>query len=229
MCESEDVQKDFSEQRDQAIDDIIQTLRNMGNVHCLREQDEAMRYYTEVTNLRATKSCSKVDFGEDSSAMCSASPGNGAEEDTSTLMPELNEDMKALDDMFRSISFPSQQESNEMWPSSRKSPLGSAAENSTSSRTKRRKGDGVQGSITGHESEPLRRSTSIGLPFSGNELSEALERYRSVLHNHKGHSLEQHKERLNSFALRLDLSTSKVKDSGSRSSVEDDLELAVEI
>jgi hypothetical protein len=38
-------------QHDRAIDEIITTLRNMDNVHSIRgESDEAMRYFTEVTN-----------------------------------------------------------------------------------------------------------------------------------------------------------------------------------
>ena len=230
--ENEYVLEEFSEQRDQAIDDIIHTLRNMGNVHSLRgEQDEAMRYYTEVTNLRATKTSNRVpEQGEDSSTLFS-SLGNGTEtEDTSTLMSEINEDMKALDDMFRTISFRAQHDSTEMWPNSTKStPLGSAAENSTSPRNKRSKGDGVQGGFTTMESEPFRRSTSLGFPTSGNDLSEALELYRSVLQNHRGPSLEQHKERLNSLALRVDLLIGGAKESGSRGSHADNLELAVEI
>ncbi|KAL7559985.1 hypothetical protein ACA910_013482 [Epithemia clementina (nom. ined.)] len=235
---SENGHEEFAAQRDQAIDDIIHTLRNMGNVHSLRgEQDEAMRYYTEVTNLRATKTGNNnarhEQQGEDSSTLLS-SIGNGAEtEDTSTLMSEINEDMKALDDMFRSISFRSQQESTEMWPNPRKStPLGSAAENSTSPRSKRRKGD--QGDQRGFnstslESEPFRRTTTLGFPSSGNELSEALDLYRSVLQNHRGPSLEQHKERLNSLAVRVDLMRSGAKESGGRGSRVENLELALEI
>ena len=241
---TEHVHEEFAEQRDKAIDDIIHTLRNMGNVHSLRgEQDEAMRYYTEVTNLRATKTGSnnarleqQQQQGEDSSTMLS-SIGNGAEtEDTSTLMSEINEDMKALDDMFRSISFRSQPDSTEMWSNGRKStPLGTTAENSTSPRSKRRKGDhgehrGFNNSSSSMEGEPFRRSTTLGFPTSGNELSEALELYRSVLHNHRGPSLADHKERLNSLALRVDLLLSGAKETGGgRGNRVASLELAVEI
>ena len=54
-------------QHDKAIDEIVNTLRNMGNVHSLRgEQDEAMRYYTEVTSLRAQKRSSNMSVGPSS-------------------------------------------------------------------------------------------------------------------------------------------------------------------
>jgi hypothetical protein len=87
---------------DQIIDEIVNTLRNMGNVHSLRgEQDEAMRYYSEVTRLQVAwatkKDAASVGSGNDSVFW--------GDEDTSTLISELNEDVKALDDLFRSISF----------------------------------------------------------------------------------------------------------------------------
>ena len=89
--ESEDCPSEF---RDQAIDDVILTLRNMGNVHSLRgEQDEAMRYYTEVTNLKAIKT--SASGNDEKTTLLS---GFGGDEDNSTLMSEINEDVKALDD-----------------------------------------------------------------------------------------------------------------------------------
>ena len=55
------VNPEHQELRDQIIDEIVNTLRNMGNVHSLRgEQDEAMRYYSEVTGLRAAKQQRKM-------------------------------------------------------------------------------------------------------------------------------------------------------------------------
>ena len=136
---------------DATIDALVHTLRNIGNVHSLRgEQDEAMRYFTEVTTLRAQKidggyatACQDADdasvetrsflsgltstlenngnhsssiLGGSSAAatMTSAAtvttPSNNANittggDENSALMSEINEDIKALDDLFNSISF----------------------------------------------------------------------------------------------------------------------------
>jgi len=229
------------EERDHAIDEIIQTLRNMGNVHSLRgEQDEAMRYYAEVTNLRASKTSTRTgEMGGEESLLS----GFG-EEDNSTLMSEINEDVKALDDMFRSISFRNQEISNSLTDSGKRvvKPLTASTDN-TSPSSKRRKGDTVTGVLISHESEPFRRSTSLGFPATGNEMTEALETYKNVLESYKGPNLEIQKEIFNSLALRVDLlaeeltrgntnesntcdSTSKNTHGGGHAI---DLELAVEI
>lgn len=221
---------DDSEQYDQAIDDIILTLRNMGNVHSLRgEQDEAMRYYTEVTNLRATKSSSKIESGDDTTIFS----GLGGDEDNSTLMSEINEDVKALDDMFRSISFRNH-ESSSLWQGGRKSsPLSASPANTASPSSKRRKSESANGVVVGLESELFRRSSSAGFPATGNELSEALDLYSSVLEVYSGDNVEQHKETFNSLALRVDLLAENMTKPESPSSNSgtgaSDLELAVEI
>lgn len=230
MCESDGVHEEFSEHRDEAIDNLVHTLRNMGNVHSMRgEHDEAMRYYAEVTNLGATKSTCRFDLGEDTTSMMAAM-GNGGD-DTSTMMSEISEDVKALDDMFRSISFRSEQESNGLWSRTRKSnPLGSTAENCPESpRSKRRKSASGSGRFSGPDSEPFRQSTSSGSSPSGNELGEALETYRLVLVDHKGVNLEHHKECLNSFALRADISSNRPKEARTKGNRLNEFELALEI
>lgn len=219
------------ELHDRAIDEIVSTLRNMGNVHSLRgEQDEAMRYYTEVTNLRATKTASKLDASDDTTTLFS---GLGGDEDNSTLMSEINEDVKALDDMFRSISFRSR-EANSLWQSNRRAkPLTATPENRESSSNKRMKGENGGGNFVGLESEPFRRSLSLGFPAQGNDVSEALEMFKSVLESYHGSNLDQHKETFNSLALRVDLLSENIKKptspSNSDSSFANDLELALEI
>jgi len=128
---------------DDTIDALVHTLRNMGNVHSLRgEQDEAMRYFTEVTTLRNQKlaseyvtACQDADdasvetrsflsgfsAGGNVSAFSAGSAANNGgpaitpppagsttmiTDDTSTSrMSEFNEDVRALDDLFRDISF----------------------------------------------------------------------------------------------------------------------------
>ena len=220
-----------SEQQDNAIEEVIRTLRNMGNVHSLRgEQDEAMRYYTEVTNLRATKSTARMDAGDENSTLFS---GFGPDEDTSTLMSEINEDVKALDDMFRSISFRNH-ESGTSWRSAKKTtPLGSAIANSTSPSNKRRKGENVSGAFNSFESEPFRRSSSLNFLSADNQLTVALDTYRNVLDTYQGTNAEKHNETQNSLALRVDLMTEKMKNSDSsakgRSSLKEELQLAIEI
>lgn len=232
MCDAGEGTVQDSEIHDKAIDEIITTLRNMGNVHSLRgEQDEAMRYYTEVTNLRATKSSSKQDTGDDTTTLFS---GIGADEDNSTLMSEINEDVKALDDMFRSISFRSR-EATSIWQNSRKigKPLSPTPENRENLSNKRRKSDDNGSTMSGLESEPFRRSASLGFPATGNELNEALEMFKSVLESYQGLKLDQHKETFNSLALRVDLLSEQHKRPSSPASSDkgfaEDLELALEI
>lgn len=196
---------------DQAVDEVVQTLRNMGNVHSLRgEQDEAMRYYSEVTNLRATKTGSRVGIGCDSQ---SAFSGLNGEEDNSTLMSEISEDVKALDDLFRSISF----RNGDMIPTiheKRKTKPLSPSRESNSPQNKRLKSEGIHGAEASMDNEPFKRSTSLcsrGFPPTGNEVSEALELYRSVLDSYDGIHREQHLEQINSLALRADLINEKRK------------------
>jgi tetratricopeptide (TPR) repeat protein len=229
------VQVDISpELCDRAIDEINLTLRNMGNVHSLRgEQDEAMRYYTEVTNLRASKTAGTG--GADDAASTLLSGLGGAEEDNSTLMSEINEDVKALDDMFRSISFRNQEISTSPLTGHRKTskPLSATAENTHPS-SKRRKSEVGAGSVVSLESELFRRSSSLGLiGCERNELADALASYKSVLEMYKGPGLDLHKETFNSLALRVDLLAESLSRGDSSSSVNAsyamDLELTLEI
>jgi tetratricopeptide (TPR) repeat protein len=250
-------------QHDRAIDEIVNTLRNMGNVHSLRgEQDEAMRYFTEVTSLRAQKSSnisvdpSTVVDGEARSIL------SGFNDDTSTLMSEINEDVKALDDLFRSISFRNGQQG--AMGASDKASVASSTEKRKSKQTckhdsrstsKRRKSNaGSVGSSTKKtkdssssggivENEPFSRSASPSnlLPVSGNEVSEAIEMYKSILEDsYVGPRQVQHQEMLNSLSLRAELLRETRRQSaaaGSDPSSESpppstkasDLELALEI
>lgn len=187
---------DTSDEQNEAIDSIVQTLRNMGNVHSLRgEQDEAMRYYTEVTSLRAVRSSTRDSPSVSSRSKSSLSQWD---EDTSTLMSEINEDVKALDDLFRNISFRNSENSKDT-RRSRPKPL-SPNVNSDKTR-KRRRGDGLRQS---GENEPFKRSSSMGTRCN-NELMEALDIYRSVIDTGNLATRDQHKEHLNSLTLRAGL------------------------
>jgi tetratricopeptide (TPR) repeat protein len=207
----------------------------MGNVHSLRgEQDEAMRYYAEVTGLRATKSTLQDNASATDTRSLFSGLNNG--EDNSTLMSEINEDVKALDDLFRSISFRTGEGANGM--EKRKSTPLSPNSDSRSS-NKRRKGDSVPGSDA-LENEPFKRSTSIcsvNTPGTKTDLGESLEMFRTVLDTYTGPNIEQHKETCNSFSLRADLLVENRKQTASsptnrketQQSDASELELAVEI
>ena len=213
-----------TELHDQTIDAIVQTLKNMGNVHSLRgEQDEAMRYYTEVTNLRAQKSSANNGCDGTASENKSLVSGMNVGDDNSTLMSEINEDVKALDDLFNRISFRNNKgniSASEVVSQAEKrksKPLSQSPHNSGSgSSNKRRKSDAAEPD-TFVENEPFKRSiSSLGapsLPVPGNELHEALETYKSVLDKYCGMHLEQHKEYFNSLALRADIISETKKQS----------------
>jgi tetratricopeptide (TPR) repeat protein len=199
---------------DKAIDEIVSTLRSMGNVHSLRgEQDEAMRYYREVTNLRAQKSSVGGDIFSPSDSKTFVS---GLNDDSSSLMTEINEDVKALDDLFRSITFRKKGNSSteEMHTSERVEPK---SLNEVPSPSSKRKKSGTTSGDGNNvvENEPFKRSTSSlcittnTSPVSGNESSEAMEMYKSLLETYDGDKLNHHKEMLNSLALRADLLVEK--------------------
>ena len=169
-----DLERETQLNHDETIEAIVQTLRNMGNVHSLRgEQDEAMRYYTEVTNLRANRASARDARSVES---FSKSSYFGTDEDTSTLMSELNEDVKALDDLFRSISFRNTETPKK---DSSQSVSQSSSTKSSDSPRKRRRGDGLRENGSS-ENEPFKRSSSLGTR-SNNELTEALDSYRNCI------------------------------------------------
>ncbi len=222
--------------RDQLIDDIVTTLRNMGNVHSLRgEQDEAMRYYSEVTSLRAARAERRDAVSVDGSGIDSAFWGD---EDTSTLMSEINEDVKALDDLFRSISFRNSKNTVGESSGMRSEPLSPFPEEEQN--RKRRRGSGLQ-SDQRLEREIFKRSSSLGSSntsmhsSSQTESADALDTYRSVLETYNGENIDLHDERLNSLTLRADLISdnfrkAKLSDSDLSSSARvEDIKLALEV
>lgn len=220
------VKPEHQELRDQIIDEIVTTLRNMGNVHSLRgEQDEAMRYYSEVTGLRAARA-TKKDAASIGSGNDSAFWGD---EDTSTLMSELNEDVKALDDLFRSISFRNGKLTEGEVSNIRSDLLTPSVDDKN---RKRRRNIGLQ-TDQRLEREIFKRSSSLiatdrkECSSTKTEIEEALETYRTVLQAFAGENIDLHDEHLNSFTLRADLlSDSKKKNSPPR---EEEIKLALEV
>lgn len=238
--EIESSSMDPSVGHDEAIDEIVVTLRSIGNVHSLRgEQDEAMRYYREITNLRAQK---KV-VGD----LCSASKAkalSGMSDDNAAMMTEISEDVKALDDLFRSISFRGNEVSNKaetLQKEKRKSkPLIQAQNSASNSRNKRRRSDASAEESTTIENEPFTRSTSSltaslkSQQIRDTESSDAIEIYKALIEYYTGERLGHHQEMLNSLALRVDLLIENLKKTMEQEdhdtiSKHTDLELAIEI
>ena len=233
-----------TQQGDDPIDSIVSTLKNMGNVHSLRgEQDEAMRYYTEVTNLRAQKASDGASTCDGTSLL-----SGGFDNDTTSLMSEINQDVKALDDLFRSISFrnnPASSSSSSTPKLNRQS--SSATEISSSSAEKRKEvlpspsnkrrkssntSSGASVSSTSlaptvfTDTEPFQRTVDTGNPstnLSRTDLADSLSMLKNVLQESSGPNQQSFQEHCDSLILRADLLQSQPIDKSA------DLELALEV
>ena len=339
--------RDHVRVHDATIDALVHTLRNIGNVHSLRgEQDEAMRYFTEVTTLRAQKlsseyesACQDADDAsvETRSFLSGLGGGNSAfsagtintetnlisktgavtavstaitpatatatatvpattpatatanptittgGDENSALMSEINEDVRALDDLFRSISF-RQGATNSGATGTPKSSV-SAAEKRKSKSSSRRNKKHKRGRMAGSDhlsvdtssndlfhrdspdpnssqgrapTTPSNTHSSPTSPTSSNNAKNgksgedlffsafalgppdssastlAMEKYRGAMdyYVHEDHSkARQHQEKMNSFALRIDLQLTNSKNSESMDASETkaDLKLALDI
>ncbi len=89
-----------------SLDDMITTLSNLGKVHSLRKEDAAaMKYYDEKTKIQAIRMNIEEQLST-GSAGCLASPaGEYFSQGHLSIMYEINEDIKALDELFRGMSF----------------------------------------------------------------------------------------------------------------------------
>ena len=89
-----------------SLGDMIITLSNLGKVHSLRGEDEAaMKYYDEKTKIQAVRENIEEQLSIGAASCLSGSAGvffGGGHEN---IMTEINEDVKALDELFRGISF----------------------------------------------------------------------------------------------------------------------------
>ena len=91
-----------------SLQDMINTLSNLGKVHSLRGEDGlAMKYYEEKTKLQAVQT--SIEEQLSSSAGCLGEShvrnGSGFFSEGQNLMKEIAEDVKALDELFKGISF----------------------------------------------------------------------------------------------------------------------------
>lgn len=90
-----------------SLADMITTLSNLGKVHSLKGEDAAaMKYYNEKTKFQAVRNnieeqLSVGTAGCLGSGTASVFFGDGG----SNIVAEINEDVKALDDLFRGITF----------------------------------------------------------------------------------------------------------------------------
>ena len=88
-----------------SLEDMITTLSNLGKVHSLRGEDEAaMKYYNEKTKIQAVRM--NIEEQLSVGTGCLGGPasvffGDGHK----NIMAEINEDVKALDELFRGITF----------------------------------------------------------------------------------------------------------------------------
>ncbi|KAL7463796.1 hypothetical protein ACHAXS_004148, partial [Conticribra weissflogii] len=88
-----------------SLDDMITTLSSLGKVHSLRgEERMAVRYYEEKSSLQAIVMSIDEQISI-SAAGCLGSPAAFFGEGHADIMSEINEDVKALDELFRGISF----------------------------------------------------------------------------------------------------------------------------
>ena len=92
-----------------SLKEMISTLSNLGKVHSLRGEDNlAMKYYEEKTKIQAVQT--SIEDQLTSSAGCLGGEpndrnGSGFFSEGQNLMKEITEDVKALDELFKGISF----------------------------------------------------------------------------------------------------------------------------
>lgn len=92
-----------------SLQDMINTLSNLGKVHSLRGEDSlAMKYYEEKAKIQAVQT--SIEEQLSSSAGClggesHARTGSGFFSEGQNLMKEITEDVNALDELFKGISF----------------------------------------------------------------------------------------------------------------------------
>ena len=217
-----------SEERASELDEVMLTLSNIGNVHSLLgEHSEAMRCYAEVMALR-THPRSNLSSFDASSVSCSGSSNSGMgssnlwkEEDNSTVSTELNEDVKALDDLFRSISFRNGDlgsvgvNDNPHWAKQERKNKDSSGSSKKSKRKGSRNNDASERQFNGKRTRPrkeqkdLLRKSSAGLSdklsislnsyttepqVTVDQLSQAITTFRSVLGTCAGKNKEKREQ-----------------------------------
>ncbi|KAL3823081.1 hypothetical protein ACHAXA_011133 [Cyclostephanos tholiformis] len=89
-----------------SLGDMITTLSNLGKVHSLRGEDAAaMKYYDEKTKMQSFRMNIEEQLSTGMATCLGSSAGVFFAEGHKNIMTEINEDVKALDELFRGISF----------------------------------------------------------------------------------------------------------------------------
>ncbi|KAL3756982.1 hypothetical protein ACHAWU_004636 [Discostella pseudostelligera] len=89
-----------------SLDDMITTLSNLGKVHSLRKEDAAaMKYYDEKTKIQAIRMNIEEQLSTGSAGCLAGPAGVFFSQGHQNIMYEINEDIKALDELFRGMSF----------------------------------------------------------------------------------------------------------------------------
>lgn len=219
-----------------SLGDMITTLSNLGKVHSLRGEDEAaMKYYDERTKIQAVR----VDIEEQLSTRTASCLGPAGvffgEGHHKSIMAEINEDIKALDDLFRGISFrgfkPAIEEESKTQEETRNdknfkegatctADIRSAQStctddmSSSTSHRRRRLRVSIESDTQEIKSElpPLRQTRPHSDNLSegrflkeDNEFADAVDTYRTVIDSYGGRNADKHEKKYTDFLRKYEL------------------------
>lgn len=215
-----------------SLDDMITTLSGLGKVHSLRgEERTAVKYYEEKSSLQAIVMSIDEQISI-SAAGCLGSPAAFFGESHANFMSEINEDVKALDELFRGISFrpgkatDAPEEANSQTPKSDDdrcdSDVKSTGERSAQSdesapsrkqkmgKTEVHRRRRVRSSCDKSPKEStlppirqLRKHSSGESLKDDNDLTDAMDSYRSILDSHSGtKNFDRHEKKFAEFSRR---------------------------
>jgi tetratricopeptide (TPR) repeat protein len=216
-----------------SLQDMISTLSNLGKVHSMRGEDGlAMKYYEEKTKIQAVQM--SIEEQLSSSAGCLGGEsnnknGSGFFVDGQNLMKEVAEDVKALDELFKGISFLKEKVNNVVNEHSNKNakieedtrgdveneqPIKNAKIEEEETRSEVYTNSSSGSIDTSCSSRISKRNTSEKshrrLPSlketrnakEDRELADAMDTYRNVVDSITGHNCERHEKKYAEFLRR---------------------------